>query len=200
VVDERHVQLPRIGTVRVKETTTKFRGRILSATVKREADRWYVSLRVEVEREVPHLGQQGVVGVDCNTTAIVTTEGVHQLPKPLRRKLRLLRSRSKQHSRKQRGSNNRRKSALRLARLHRKIRNMRRDYLHQLYYFAQRRKGRKRFLTNVFFASFASLRETSGSPLSRVRLRDRQRFKRGSKSPTVWFSFPERLYRKFSGK
>jgi hypothetical protein len=55
------------------------------------------------------------------------------------------------------------------------------------YYFAQRRKGRKRFLTNVFFASFASLRETSESPLSRVRLRDRQRFQAGS---LEWNRFP----------
>ncbi len=45
----RHVQLPRLGKIRVKEDTHKFKGRILSATVSREADRWYVSLAVEVE-------------------------------------------------------------------------------------------------------------------------------------------------------
>lgn len=49
----RGVQLPRLGAIRSKEGTKKFRGRILSATVRREADRWYVSLTVEVERTTP---------------------------------------------------------------------------------------------------------------------------------------------------
>jgi putative transposase len=49
-VPPRSVKLPRVGWVRTEETTEKFRGRMLSATVRREADRWYVSLAVEVER------------------------------------------------------------------------------------------------------------------------------------------------------
>ncbi|WP_237699898.1 RNA-guided endonuclease InsQ/TnpB family protein [Alicyclobacillus acidocaldarius] len=39
---------------------------------------------------------------------------------------------SKRHSRKRPGSRNRRKSALALARLHRKIRNIRQDFLHKV--------------------------------------------------------------------
>lgn len=38
------VVLPRIGWVATKEATGKFRGRILSATRRREADRWYAWL------------------------------------------------------------------------------------------------------------------------------------------------------------
>ncbi len=37
------IQLPRLGTIRLKEVP-KIRGRILSATVSREADRWFVSI------------------------------------------------------------------------------------------------------------------------------------------------------------
>ncbi|EQD46422.1 transposase, is605 family, orfb, partial [mine drainage metagenome] len=47
------VRLPRIGEVRTKEATHKFRGRIRSATVRREVDRWFVSLVVERERTDP---------------------------------------------------------------------------------------------------------------------------------------------------
>ena len=50
-VTPRHVQLPRIGKVRTKERTDKLlallqsgKARILSATIAREADRWFVSL------------------------------------------------------------------------------------------------------------------------------------------------------------
>jgi putative transposase len=61
---ERAIQLPRLGTIRTKESTRKFRGRILSATVRREADRWFLSLTVEVDRpeSAPVVGP--AVGVD----------------------------------------------------------------------------------------------------------------------------------------
>ncbi|GAB6933541.1 hypothetical protein JCM14719A_18940 [Calditerricola satsumensis] len=53
-------------------------------------------------------------------------------PKPLAKRLRLLQRRQRAHSRKEKGSKNRQKSALRLARLYRKIRNIRLDFLHKL--------------------------------------------------------------------
>jgi putative transposase len=53
-LSERHIRLPNIGRLRLKETRTKrgFEGRILSATIRRRADRWFVSLCVEREREI----------------------------------------------------------------------------------------------------------------------------------------------------
>ena len=68
-VHPRSVSLPRIGCVRTKETTEKFRGRILSATVSREADRWYVSLAVEVERDDPQPDVGPVAGIDRGLTS-----------------------------------------------------------------------------------------------------------------------------------
>ena len=142
VVDARHVRLPRIGRVRTKERTTKLLGRIragkariLSATVRREADRWYVSLTVERERPDPIGRPEGApVGIDFGIEAFITTSLGERFvsPKPLRRYLDLLRRRSRRHARKRKGSGNRRKSALRLAKLHRRIRNIRTDYLHKV--------------------------------------------------------------------
>jgi putative transposase len=54
-----------------------------------------------------------------------------EAPKPLKKKLKLLKRLSKQHSRKVKGSKNRKKSALKLARQHRKICNTRKDFLHK---------------------------------------------------------------------
>jgi putative transposase len=123
--------------MRTKEGTEKFRGRILSATVRREADRWYVSLTVETERPDPQPILGPVTGVDLGLNSFAAiSDGVREevmaAPKPLGRSLRLLRHRSRVHSRKARGSCNRRRSALRLARLHRRIRNVRTDFLHKL--------------------------------------------------------------------
>jgi putative transposase len=131
------VHLPRLGAIRTKEGTEKFKGRILSATVRREADRWYVSLTAERERPDPAPILGSVVGVDLGLHSFAAiSDGVAEkavkAPKPLGRCLRQLRRRSRMHNLKTRGSANRRRSALRLARLHRRIRNTRADFLHKL--------------------------------------------------------------------
>ncbi len=162
-VTPRHVQLPRIGKVRTKERTDRLvallhdrKARILSATVSREADRWFVSLTCEVERLDPEpreaRGPEDVVGIDVGLDSFaVLSDGTRiEAPKPLARALRLLKRRSKQLSRKQKRtvveqdpetgeerkrtvfSRNYEKAALRLARLHRRVRNIRRDFLHKV--------------------------------------------------------------------
>jgi hypothetical protein len=67
---ERHIRLPNIGRIRLKETRSRrsFHGRILSATIRRRAGRWFVSLCVECEREIvepkPVRKMTDIVGVD----------------------------------------------------------------------------------------------------------------------------------------
>ena len=162
-VTPRHVQLPRIGKVRTKERTDQLlellrsgKARILSATISREADRWFVSLTCEVERPDPEprevRGPEDVVGIDVGLEAFaVLSDGTRiEAPKPLEKVLRLLKRRSKQLSRKQKQtvmeqdpetgeerrrtvfSRNYEKAVLRLARLHRRVRNIRRDFLHKV--------------------------------------------------------------------
>ena len=132
-VEQGAVLLPRIGRVHTKEPTGKFRGRILSATCRRDADRWHVALTVEVERADPVPVAGPVVGVDRGiTTFAVCSDGTRlHSPQALQRNLRKLRHRSRAVSRKQQGSANRRKAALALARCHRRIRNQRSDALHK---------------------------------------------------------------------
>ncbi len=143
-VFSRHIGLPRIGKVKSKEPTEKLlklleegKASILSATISREADRFYVSLTCEVERPDPKpkevRSEDDVVGVDLGLSSFaVLSDGTRiEAPKPLAKKLKLLKRRSKQLSRKEKGSNNSKKAALRLARLHRKVKNLRRDFLHQ---------------------------------------------------------------------
>lgn len=145
----RHIVLPRIGAVRLKEKpicrkksgavrTYLPQGRILHATVSREADRWFVSVTVEEEMPDPTPPKGPSAGIDLGLTAFATKAeeggGVIKIeaPKPLAKRLRLLQRRQRAHSRKEKGSKNRQKSALRLARLYRKIRNFRLDFLHKL--------------------------------------------------------------------
>lgn len=132
-VKDNKVQLPRLGEIRTKESTEKFQGKILSATVSRQADRWFVSLNVEVERPDPEPVKGEVVGVDVglNCFAALSNGDKKSAPKPLAAHLKKLKRLSKQHSRKEKGSQNCKKSALKLARLHARIGNIRRDDLHK---------------------------------------------------------------------
>ena len=132
-VHRKSVNLPRLGPVRTKEITD-VKGRVLSATVTREADRWFVSFTVERERERGLPGPDPAVGIDVGLLSFaVTSDGQRiQSPRPLEKALKALKRKSRRHSRKRKGSANRKKSALSLARLHRKIRNRRRDFLHKV--------------------------------------------------------------------
>ena len=140
------VTLTRLGTIRTHESTRKLArrlengtARILSATVTRTAQRWYVSFTVEVERAIPerHARPGSVVGIDLGVKTlltgaddagnVITVAG----PKALRSSLRKLRRASRAHSRKVRRSANRRKSAARLARIHARVANVRADVLHK---------------------------------------------------------------------
>jgi putative transposase len=110
----------------------RFPGRLLEVVVSREADRWFGSFLVDTEH-VPQHGEK-VIGVDLGVKdAVVLSTGERfPGPKPLRKRLRKLKRLSRQHSRKVKGSRNRKKSAMRLARLHRRIKNVRKDFLHKV--------------------------------------------------------------------
>jgi putative transposase len=130
------IQLPRIGDIRTKESTAKFNGRITNATISKEADRWYCSLCVETDRPEPKQVIGDIVGIDLGINCFATISNGKEItqinsPKPLRKYLKKLKRLSKQHSKKKNGSRNKKKSALRLARLHKRIRDTRRDFLAQ---------------------------------------------------------------------
>ena len=142
-LEERHIRLPMIGRVRLKETRSKrgFEGRILSATITRRADRWFCSLAVEREREIvppkPVRKPSDVVGVDLGLkSAAVIHDGLEtrviEPQQALRRNLKKLRRLNRQLARKQKGSHNREEAKLELARLHYRISCLRQDQLHQL--------------------------------------------------------------------
>lgn len=134
-VDGKRIQIPKLGWVRMRETL-RFVGRIVSATVSRRADRWDVSITVDTAEasHLPPAENQGAVGVDLGVSALATLSNgeVWTGPKALRGLLERLRRLSRALSRKARGSRNRAKAKLKLARLHARIGNLRRDGLHQL--------------------------------------------------------------------
>lgn len=134
-LDGSRIRIPNLGWVRMRETL-RFAGKILSATVSRVADRWFVSIAVDSpdSAHLPKAENQGAVGVDLGVSTLATLSMGEKVagPKAHKALLQRLRSLSRSLSRKQKGSANRRKAKGRLAKLHARIAAIRSDALHQL--------------------------------------------------------------------
>jgi len=154
-VNGQDITLPLVGRVTMGEEL-RFRGKVIGATVSRSAPRWFVAIQGEIPER---LGKRkrtgnGSEGVDLGITSAVTlaTGEKIQAPKPLTGMLRRLRIRTRrvsgkleaakvkagieQGSRIPKGaglpvSNNRKKASAALARLHSRITNTRKDFLHK---------------------------------------------------------------------
>ena len=132
---ERAVQLPRIGKIRIKEKRKcYYNGRILSATVRRRANRWFVSVTVEEDILDPQPVRGAPVGVDLGikTLATLSDGTTFANPRALGRRLRKLKQLHRSLSRKEKGSKNREKAKLRLAKMYLRVFNVRQDTLHKV--------------------------------------------------------------------
>ncbi|RKN08604.1 RNA-guided endonuclease InsQ/TnpB family protein [Streptomyces radicis] len=105
-----------------------------TVTVSRDAaGRWFVSLLCE-DTMVPAPATTNAVGVDAGITSLVTLSTGEKITNPRherRDRARLARA-QRQLSRKAKGSNNREKARRKVARVHARIADRRRDFLHKL--------------------------------------------------------------------
>jgi putative transposase len=126
------VKLPTIGWVKYRSTRDiPTDATVKQARIVKRASGWYVMLTLQWDVEVPSVMPHGhAVGIDVGLISFIATSDGLLLPRPrffvdLERKLRLLQQRV---SRKQKGSNNRRKAQKKVSKLHEKIANTRSDY------------------------------------------------------------------------
>ena len=147
----RSVRLPKLGTIAVRECTRKLRrmvskgrAKIWFATVSQRAfGHWRVTLNVEAAAFHPDQRHDSterprVVGIDrgLSTFAVLADREGQELerlesPRPLREALPKLRRRGRALSRKQKGSRNRFRARVLLSRLHQRVSDLRRDFLHR---------------------------------------------------------------------
>jgi putative transposase len=133
-LDACRIRIPNLGLVRMRETL-RFSGKILSATLSRTADLWFASITVDTDsNHLPPAESQGVVGVDLGVSALATlsTGEVVTGAKPHKALLSRLQRLSRSLSRKVKGSANHHQAKRKLAKLHARIANIRKDTLHQL--------------------------------------------------------------------
>ena len=106
-----------------------------SVTVKlHRSGRWHISIRFDDPTIKPLPVNDKAIGIDLGISSLLITSDGNKVtnPKPLKKHYRKLRRLQKSLSRKQKGSNNRYKARVKLARVHQKITDTRGDHLHKL--------------------------------------------------------------------
>lgn len=133
-VSDRHIKLPKIGLVRIKRHRD-FDGLIKSVTVsKTPSGKYYVSVLVDCKEQKKSPNINTEIGIDLGIKEFaITSDGeMIENPKYLRNSERKLRKLQKDLSRCQKGSKNREKCRIKVAKQHEKITNQRKDFLHKL--------------------------------------------------------------------
>lgn len=126
------IRIPKIGLLKYRDTR-QISGRILNATVSRTASgKYFISLCTE-EEIVPKPNAGGAVGLDVGVKEFYTdSNGVKVTgPKALSQYQKKLAREQRRLSRMQKGSKNRNKQRIRVARAHEKVANIRTDFLHK---------------------------------------------------------------------
>jgi putative transposase len=130
-----YIKLPRIGKVRLVESNyIPTDCKILCAYVSRKANKWFVSVQVEVADKEIFIAPNKVVGVDLGISKLATcSDGtIYENPRALKNNLKKLKRIQRQFSRKKKDSNNKKKTKSKLSKLHYKISNIRKDCLHKI--------------------------------------------------------------------
>jgi putative transposase len=129
------IRIPHLGWVGMRESL-RFTGKIISATISKIANKWFVSITIEtLNQKLKTVSEnQTTVGIDLGLSYFATLSTGEKIagPKPHKKLLSRLKRLSRSLSQKQKGSNNRKKAKVKLSRLHYRIGNIRRDAIHHL--------------------------------------------------------------------
>jgi len=130
-VSENIVFLPKVGWLKFFKSR-EMEGEIKNTTVVRESDGWYVSFQTEKELDEPVHPSTSTIGVDRGVRYFGVCSDNSYIEGPVTKKYRCkLVSEQKKLARKKKGSNNWKKQKARISKLHKKIANIRNDFLHK---------------------------------------------------------------------
>ncbi|WP_293017267.1 MULTISPECIES: transposase [unclassified Moorena] len=133
-VGNEHIKLPKIGLVPIRlhrKIPVGFQVKQVRVLAKARQTEWYVVISIAMEVDIPdHPAVGRAIGIDLGLEKFLTTSDGFTVERPkffkqLQGKLKLLQRRA---AKKQKRSNNWEKAQLKVARLHHKIANARKDF------------------------------------------------------------------------
>ena len=132
-INGKHIKLAKMQPMKMAEEL-RYNGKIMSGTVSCVAGKWYISIAVEIHKDLtlPKTGK--FVGVDLGVKDIAITSDGYKFANPrwIQKSEKKLKRLQRELARRKRASKRRERTRLRLARQHNRITNQRRDWLHKI--------------------------------------------------------------------
>ena len=127
------IKLPKVGFVKIK-LHQAVQGVIKSVTIsKNPSGKYYISILTQQEiAQLASIDKKLGIDLGLKNFAITSDGDIFENPKFLRKTEKQLTKAQRELSRKKKSSNNRYKARLKVAKLHEKIANQRKDFLHKL--------------------------------------------------------------------
>ncbi len=131
IIQGNYIQLPRIGVVKTYEILPSVP--IKNVRISKRADNWYISFKYDLETD-HYPKQREIIGVDVGINTLATCSDGTKIAnvKAYRKAKKKLARHQRRVTRKVIGSQNRRKAVNKLAKLHKKVADIRADALHKL--------------------------------------------------------------------
>lgn len=133
----RTLELPKIKNLSIA-ISRKFEGKIKTITIsKSPTNKYFASVLVNENKELPHkppIISASAIGIDLGIKAfaVSSTGKIYEANRFLKNSLSRLRCLQHRASRKKKGSKNRKKAKLCVAKLHEQIKNQRTDFMHKI--------------------------------------------------------------------
>ena len=133
-IDNNKIKIPKLKTMIKIKQHREFIGLIKSCTISQNpSGKYYISILVDTENyQLPKLDSKIGIDLGIKEFAITSDGEIFSNPKWMNKLEKRLAKLQKDLSRKQKGSNNRKKARLKVSKLHEKIANQRKDYLHKI--------------------------------------------------------------------
>ncbi|NEO58201.1 MAG: transposase [Okeania sp. SIO3B5] len=129
--DGKRIKLPSIGWVRLAEPLPS--SATHNCVISRTADKWFIAIKYELEKPSIKADRPSVgVDIGIKELAVCSNGTVFKNPKAYRKMSKRMKHLQRSVSKKQKGSCNRKKAVSKLAKLHARIANIRKDAIHKL--------------------------------------------------------------------
>ena len=133
------LSIPKIPNIKIR-IDRQIEGKIKTAIIsKTPTSKYFISISAEQDKEIPKkpkITEKTTIGIDLGIKTFATISNGKKIenPKLLNKSLKKLKKQQRRLSRKKKGSRNKKKARLKLAKQYEKISNQRSDFLHKLTY------------------------------------------------------------------
>jgi len=133
-VEPGRIRLPKIGWLRVRGMALPDDAALKVVSVTQEPNGWHVSIQFEAAPKLYATPTQPMVGIDGGLLALATLSDGAKIahPRLARRAAKRIRRLNRERDRRRKGSVNRKRTVVRLGRLHRHVADARRDHVHKV--------------------------------------------------------------------